>query len=122
MKFGFDLDGTLDRTQIRLLSNALYEAGHEVHVITGGMTDTGEWTMAARIAKCDSLGIMRTAIHRAFGPDLHAIGLEKARILKELGIGLMFEDSSSYIRAIDRTALCCFVVNNPKEFHLKGGE
>ena len=93
MRYAFDLDGTLDVPEIAGLANALHAAGHEVYVVTGAVTDTGEWTMEARIEKCARLGVKYTKIIRCFGDSLDAIGAKKAQALKELGAALMFEDS-----------------------------
>jgi hypothetical protein len=37
MKFGFDIHGVLDDLPetFKVLNNALYDAGHEIHIITG---------------------------------------------------------------------------------------
>jgi len=103
-KYGFDLDGTADLPAIRDLANDLYDAGHEIYIITGEMADTGEWTIEARIAKCRSLGLKYTEIVRCFGGSLHEIAEVKRAECAERGICLMFEDSHIYAAS---TRLAC---------------
>jgi len=117
-KYGFDIDGTLTRTAIRLLACDLLKAGHEIHVITGALEDSGEWTIESRLAQLSELGVEYTKLHRCFGKNLWEVGEEKGRVCRENRIDLLFEDSSTYVRAVGDATLCCFVVNNPKGFHL----
>ncbi len=98
--YGFDLDGTLDRPALAQLTNDLYDAGHKVYVVTGGLADTGEWTMAAREAKLAALGVHCTGIIRCLDPDIRMLGLLKGRECRRLGISVMFDDSSFYLRGI----------------------
>jgi len=119
-KYGFDLDGTLDRTVLRQLATDLHEAGHEIHVLTGAMEDIGEWTAQARREKIDGLGlpwIPDERIHRCFGKSLEEIGREKGRALDRLGIKLMLDDSPTFVREMtnESNALILYVVNNPKK-------
>lgn len=125
MKYAFDLDGTLDRSRVRRLATHLHNAGHELFVLTGAMQDTGMWTAAARRQKLDALGlefIKDDHVHRCFGNTLEEIGQRKAAVLNELGIDIIFEDSSTFTREIMQhsKALVLYVVNNPKTF--QGGE
>ena len=119
-KYGFDIDGTLTRTSIARLANELFQAGHEIHVITGALRDEGMWTISARELQLKDLGVRYTELHRCFGDSLERIGAEKAKVCAGLGLVMMFEDSSTYIRHIGGKTLCCFVVNNPRNLSPAG--
>jgi tagatose-1,6-bisphosphate aldolase len=110
MKYGFDLDGTLDRPVIRDLCNILFDAGHEIYVITGGIADTGEWTEEARKEKLLKIGAKYTKIIRCLKPSFPEIAEEKDRMCKELSIDLFFDDMPVYIDAVKKNTQCLFVV------------
>ena len=97
MKIGFDLDGTLDVPALRDLANALHAAGHEVYVVTGGLADTGEWTMPAREQRLAALGVNCTEIVRCITPRIADIGALKAQACVEREIPILLDDSGMYI-------------------------
>lgn len=95
--YGFDLDGTLTRPELAMMANDLWRAGHEIYVITGGLADTGEWTMEARIAYLKQLGVHYTAIVRCIDPDIHEIGALKGKECTRLNIAVMIDDAQLYL-------------------------
>lgn len=109
-RYAFDLDGTLDRPEIAQLANDLYAAGHEIHVVTGGHADTGEWTIEARKQKLAALNVNYTSIIRCFGATLDDIGREKARQLRALDAILMFDDAPIYVEHTSQICTTLFVV------------
>lgn len=98
--YGFDLDGTLTRPELARLANDLHNAGHQVYVITGGLADTGEWTLDARRLLLARLGVRYTDIVRVLDPDITMIGRKKGLACEELSISVMFDDSSLYLNGI----------------------
>jgi len=95
---GFDLDGTLDVPAIRDLANALHAAGHGVFVVTGGLADSGDWTMPAREAKLRALGVNYTEIVRCITPRMEDIGALKALECGEREISMLIDDAGMYIQ------------------------
>lgn len=111
-KYGFDLDGTLTRPELAQLANDLYDAGHEVYVVTGALADTGEWTMSAREERLASLGIRYTEIVRAIDPDINQVGRRKGEACKERGISLLIDDALGYLQGVSQVSptLCLLVL------------
>jgi hypothetical protein len=103
-KYGFDLDGVLNRAPLAQLANDLFDAGHEVYVVTGGLADSGEWTMEARIERLREFWIRYTEIVRCIDPDINKVGEVKGRMCDELGIGLLIDDSYPYLVAAARVS------------------
>lgn len=97
-KYGFDLDGTLEVPHIAQLARDLYNAGHEVHVITGANADTGPWTLESRQEQLAYLQVPYTELHRCFGKTLTEIAAAKITVLKENKIKLMIDDMPEYCR------------------------
>jgi hypothetical protein len=95
--YGFDLDGTLDRPALARMANDLYDAGHEVYVVTGGLADTGAWTLEARKRKLAALGVRYTRIVRCLDPDIRKLGAMKGTECSRLGIDVLLDDSRSYL-------------------------
>lgn len=95
--YGFDLDGTLDLPGIAQLANDLYDAGHQVYVITGGLADSGEWTFPARKARLAELGIHYTEIIRCIDADINQMGRLKGEACARLGIAVLLDDSPGYL-------------------------
>lgn len=95
--YGFDLDGTLDRPALAQLANDLYDAGHEVYVITGGLADAGEWSQQAREQKLAVLGVRCTGIIRCISADVRGIGALKGRQCARLGISVIIDDDLRYL-------------------------
>lgn len=98
--YGFDLDGTLDRPALARLANDLHDAGHEVYVVTGGLGDTGEWTLEARKRKLAALGVRYTAIVRCIDPDIRQLGILKGRECARLGIAVLLDDDRRYLDGV----------------------
>lgn len=102
--YGFDLDGTLDRPGLVQLANDLYDAGHEVYVITGGFSDSGEWTAEARRQRLVALGVRCTEVVRCLDRDLAEIGRMKGRACQEHGVSVMFDDFGVYLTGVGETS------------------
>jgi len=102
--YGFDLDGTLDRPGIAQLASDLFDAGHEVWVITGGLADAGEWTMQAREQKLASLGVRYTGIVRCIDPDVRRIGALKGEQCTRLGVVVMLDNDRPYLNGMAATS------------------
>lgn len=98
--YGFDLDGTLDRPALARMANDLYDAGHDVYVVTGGLAEAGEWTLAARKRKLKALGVRYTAVVRCIDPDIRKLGVLKGTECSRLGIDVLIDDSSSYLNGV----------------------
>lgn len=88
MKWGFDLDGTLDHPEIAALANVLFDAGEEVHIVTANRRAD---------EKLDRLGVRRTKVHVTWEETMEKIGLYKAKIIRSEGINLMIDDSPIFI-------------------------
>lgn len=106
LRFGMDLDGNLDTPEIVELSNILFDAGHEIYIVTGGMGDYGEWTVEERVKKLNRLGVKYTEIIRCLKPNIDEIGIEKGRVCKELGIKLLFDDSQVFVSHARKDVQC----------------
>lgn len=122
MIVGFDLDGTLDRPNVKALLLALVAAGHEVHIITGVFDEAGDWqSEEAKLAKLNRHGIPfstgisnysaalpRVHILHAADPShgrdyrLADLGLRKGDLCERLGIELFIDDSATYCEMIPK--------------------
>ena len=98
MRVGIDLDATItDVPQFfALLSGALVDAGHEVHVITYRSPDM--FPREETLHDLDALGIRYTRLHLPAG-SLDAPEW-KARVAAELGLDIMIEDSPEVLAAM----------------------
>jgi len=108
-RYGFDLDGTLDREPIRQLARDLFEAGHKIYIVTGGLEDSGEWTAESRMQRLKDLGVPYTNIVRCLHPDITKIGAMKGDACRKLGIALLIDDSMMYITGAS-PSVCCLLV------------
>lgn len=97
-RYAMDLDGNLDIPEMVELSNNLFDAGHEIYIVTGGFEDSGEWTLEERKKKLARLGVRYTDIIRCLKPTLEQIGFEKGLVCKMMGIQILFDDSSIYCK------------------------
>jgi hypothetical protein len=106
MNFGFDIDGTITAAPgvFRALVEALRDAGHEIHVITGTMDPVATVEHEAqRYAQLIALGFGPvTALHVVTAPHAE----NKAAYCRDHEIVLMFEDSPSYADEISRVTTC----------------
>lgn len=98
--YGFDLDGTLTRPYIRDLANDLFDAGHDIYVITGGLSDTGEWTLPRRQQYLAQLGVRYTEIVRCLAPSWEGIAYIKGEECKKRGIKVMLDDMPVFLQGI----------------------
>lgn len=98
MTFAFDLDGTLDRPELAQLANLLFDAGHDIHVITAHAIAVAGYyaTRESKVKKLDKLGVRYTKLHLASGANYSEVGLDKARVIREEGIEVMFDDSTTF--------------------------
>jgi hypothetical protein len=99
VKWGFDLDGTLDHEEIRALANILFDLEHEVHVLTG-FFPTGTYTEQMKYDKLKRLGVRCTQLHLCEGSNMEDIGYTKAQILNRLGIRFMVDDDPDFVKAM----------------------
>lgn len=97
MKWGFDLDGTLDHIEIRDMCNALYDAGHEIHILTG-FVPGGGYTAEDKLAKIERLGVKYSKLHLCEGDTMEDIGYTKAQILRNYNIPLMIDDDPTFVK------------------------
>jgi hypothetical protein len=114
-KVGFDLDGTLDHSEIGALARLLYAAGVEIHVITvGGIGEDVEDTpeavermYARKIERLAFLDVPFTKLHVVTGDTYSDAGYEKAAIINGYEIPIMIDDASTFVSAMveDTTAL-----------------
>ena len=79
------------------MSNTLFDAGHEVHIITG-FVPGGTYTHEMKLDKCRRLGLKYTKLHLAEGNSMEDIGYVKAQILREYNIPFMIDDDPTFIR------------------------
>lgn len=120
MKIGFDLDGTLDKPALANLCNAMLQAGHEVHIITGIFAEAGAWQgLDAKKDKLNRIGVPAvtgelgwapgngiallhalTAVDVSFGLDyrLRDLGLRKGDLSHKLGLEVFLDDSETYMK------------------------
>ena len=96
-KWGFDLDGTLDKEPIRQLANFLFDHGEEVHVISGFLPG-GTYTAQGKRDKLQRLGIRCTELHLCAGETMEEMGYAKAQVLRRLDIRLMVDDDPTFVR------------------------
>ncbi len=99
MKFGFDLDGTLDHEEIRTISNCLFDAGHEIHILTG-FIPTGTYTAQQKVDKLTRLGVKYTKLHLCEGQTMEDMGYVKAQILRNFDIPFMIDDDPTFVKQI----------------------
>jgi hypothetical protein len=97
MKFGFDLDGTLDHEEIRMIANTLFDAGHEVHILTG-FVPGGTYTEQMKLDKCQRLKLKYTKLHLCQGDSMEDIGYVKAQTLRQYDIPFMIDDDPTFVR------------------------
>lgn len=116
MKYGFDLDGTLDRKALLFLAKQLHYLGHEIHVITASFNEAGDWqgddaktAKLQRLWKDSLAGVNLHIIHSDPSEGdrdirLVNIGLQKGNLCERLGIEIMFDDSENYTRVMKTMA------------------
>lgn len=97
MRWGFDLDGTLDHAEILSLANFLYDHGEEVHVLTG-FVPGGGYTAEMKQEKLARLGVRCTKVHLCEGDTPEDIGYTKAQVLQNYDIALMIDDDPRFVR------------------------
>jgi hypothetical protein len=96
MKLGFDLDGTLDYANIRDEANAAFDAGDEVHIITGHVPGDG-YGRPEKLQKVAALGVKFTEMHVCPGYSMQEIGNGKADVINRLGITEMVDDDPTFV-------------------------
>lgn len=115
MNFGFDIDDTItaEPAAFRALMEALVDAGHEVHVITGVMpsvTKPEHATYEGRRAQLEGYGILEgvgyTKLHLAAVDGAKAIARQKRQLCEQHEIALMFEDRSDYANEVRQASRC----------------
>lgn len=99
MKWGFDLDGTLDHDEIRTLANFLHAHGEEVHILTG-FVPTGTYTERMKVDKLKRLGVRYSKLHLCEGETMEDIGYTKAQVINREKIDMMIDDDPTFVRQI----------------------
>lgn len=114
-KYGFDLDGTLDKPGLVQLANDLIDAGHEVHIISASFPNSDWTSRTEKLLKIERLGVRYTELH-VLEANLNVptevwiqrdLGLRKGHLVEKLGLLMMIDDSSDYIDAMKK---CCGAV------------
>jgi hypothetical protein len=123
MRFGFDLDGCLDKPELRELARILFAAGHEIHIITAIFPDAPNQTHHVKHEKVNRLRIAHTKLHIVEAMPVTAnhgldyvrreIGRGKGSLCDKLGIDIMFDDSQLYIDMVN-------AVSNTVTAHVRG--
>ncbi|MGE0434654.1 MAG: HAD family hydrolase [Planctomycetota bacterium] len=117
MKIGLDLDGTITAAPefFRIVAEALLQAGHEVHVITWRRPEFLKRTQRT----LDELGMRYSALHvPEIADTLKPVELWKARVVVELGIELMIDDSADVLGNLPTTVKRMWMCGQPGErFH-----
>ena len=113
LRMGFDIDGTVDSNldAFRAIAEGLIKTGHEVWVITGGLADSGEWTLQARIELLKKFKFPYSKLVRCIAPTMQEIAKQKRQVCEEHGITMMFEDNDLYISEIAQVCTTLKVVN-----------
>lgn len=102
MKFGFDLDGTLDVPVIREIAAAVLAAGHEVHIITASIEGKPEFSRPAKLAKLDRLKVKYTHLFLAMGYMFDECVAEKARYVQEEKIDFFIDDMFEFCNGVSK--------------------
>ena len=117
MKYGFDLDGTLDRKAVLFLAKQLSYLGHEIHVISGVFKEAGDWQhYDEKLKKLERLwkeklsGNITLHVIESYPSEgdrdlrLVNIGLKKGVLAEQLGLEIMFDDSETYTKVMKSMA------------------
>ena len=123
MVYGFDLDGTLDRPQLANLANLLFDLGFQVHVITAHAIGVAGYyaTREAKEKKMEKLGVNYTKLHLCSGHTYSEVGMDKARVIREEGIDIMFDDSTTFCNVMSElTEAVIMRVREPNDRRFKG--
>lgn len=110
MRLGLDMDGTItaDPRFFALLSQTVQAIGGKVYIITLRESYFEDMTRA----QLDAIGIKyNRLLMRPDGLSLEEGPAWKARVVKALGIGCMFEDSPENLAAMPGTVTKFLVAN-----------
>lgn len=104
MIYGFDIDGTLTIPSIAKLADDLYDAGHEVYIITGGLKTKEDPEIGQREKhrkkQLSKLIKNYTKLIICVGYTTQEVAKMKGEVCIKENIGLMFEDTLLYINWI----------------------
>jgi hypothetical protein len=98
--YGFDLDGTVSKPQIARLANDLFNAGHDVYIITGGIAECYPWRMEDRIALLAVYGVKYTEIVRCIAPTWEVIAIIKGDECRKRGVMVMLDDMPVFLDGV----------------------
>jgi DNA-binding LacI/PurR family transcriptional regulator len=107
-RYAFDIDGTLTQMQIRDLARHLYDAGHTIYIITGGLARYGitEEDQQKRIKEREKqlreLGVKYHKLFVCIGKDTKEVAMQKATVCATHKPVIIFEDTPKYINAIEK--------------------
>jgi len=116
MKYAFDIDGTLTIPAVATLANDLYHAGYILTIITGGLKRAGEDDDFARrhdhrYKQLEDLGVNFNELYICVGVTTDDVAAQKAKLCRDLEIGIIFEDSEVYIQTIRRESPKTLVID-----------
>lgn len=95
MKIAFDFGGVVCETpEFRELTKILLAAGVEVHLITIA------WPHEGRAEFVEKMGIPFTGVHIIYEDGKISHGVEKVRVMKEIGCNILVDDSVNVINAV----------------------
>ena len=100
--YAFDLDGTLERPNMKNLANDLFMAGHDVYVISAARSSGPD--RQAKLEKLTGLGVQFTELIMCIGDDVNRLGIMKGDKCRELGVSVMVEDDAQYAYDISKTS------------------
>jgi hypothetical protein len=116
MKIAFDFGGTLnDLPQLEKILRSCAAQGHECYIISAASStmDIETYTESLRHWCCEFKERNWPVVERIVTPwhdTFYEIGQDKAKIMKEKGIELLFDDEPEVCRAVREVGLLAFQV------------
>lgn len=106
MIYAFDWGGVLNENpELMELTRVLLDAGHEVHIISVA------WEHEKREASVQATGIPFTKLHVIIETGNTQHGIEKVKIMKEIGATVMFDDNQDVIDHVKAAGLLALKVS-----------
>lgn len=102
MKYGFDLDGTLDRPVIAELARALHAAGHEIHIITASPFGNPKHSKNAKETKLAALRVPYHQLHIASGTFIDEMAKKKADFVQLNHIDFFIDDMFDFCLEVQK--------------------
>jgi hypothetical protein len=90
--YAFDWGGVMnENSELRDMARALLDAGHEVHIISVA------WIAEKREESVAASGIPFTGLHVILETGNTQHGIEKVKIMKDIGCRVIFDDNQDVI-------------------------